>query len=136
METRQARYRRRTLFKAGWFETVDAKRKARIREQIYRLEKAGPVPPEQRALYPFFLSHPLAQDLVEIEFVDGSWLGITDYFHAALALVAFRSASSARCCFQHLTNSGSGAVLLEEAICGEIRGTVESLKALDMWVTE
>lgn len=136
METRQERYRRRTLFKAGWFETVDARRVEALRKEISALRERGPVAPEQEALFPFFLSHPLADSLFEIERDGASWLGMGSPQAAALALVAFRSVSSAPACFQYLTNSGSGAVSEDDAIFKETRDTIAAIKDLGMWIAE
>lgn len=136
MDTRQDRYRRRTLFKAGWFETTDAARKESVRQQIAAIRSRGPVSPEQEALFPYFLSHPLADEVFEIEQVDNSWIGMGSMRHAALALVAFRSVSSAPACFQFLMSSGSGAVLETDAIFKATKETTDALKELGLWVTE
>ena len=135
METRQERYRRRTLFKAGWFETLDARRVRNMRWQIRDLHRRESVTPEQAALFPFFLSHPLAQQMFEIEQEDGVWVGYGREFEATLALVAFRSVSSAPAAFQYLANSGSG-VAQEDAQFREVQETVALLKDLGLWVVE
>jgi hypothetical protein len=136
MDSRQERYRRRLIFKAGWFETTDARRQVQIRAQIAELRSQGPVCPEQEALFPFFLSHPLAKDLVEIGWEEGCWQGWGNQFHATLAAVALDSASSAPAAFHYVTNSGSGVVGKADFLYREIQKTVAELKALGLWVAE
>lgn len=136
-DSRQERYRRRTLFKAVWFETLNEQRKHRIRQDIAEIRRSGPVAPEQEALFPYFLSHPLARNVVLIEQQDRAWIGFAgSRFDAALALVAFRSVSSAPACVQFLTSSGSGAVCESDTLFGEIVATAREMKSLGLWVAE
>ena len=139
-DSRQERYRRRTLFKAVWFGTLDEQRKHRIRQDIAEIRRSGPVAPEQEALFPYFLSHPLARNVVLLEQQDRAWIGFAgSRFDAALALVAFRSISSAPARFRFLrflTNSGSGAVCESDPLFGEIVATAREMKSLGLWVAE
>ena len=137
METRQERYRRRTIFKAGWFDTINAERQRCMRVHLDRLKRKG-VPPEQEALVPFFLSHPAMDHVFEIELEPegGSWIGFDSEEHATLALVAFRTFSSAPACFQYLTNSGSGAATEDSPLFAQLQKDIAALKELGLWVTE
>ena len=137
METRQERYRRRTIFKAGWFDTMNAERQRIMRVHIDRMKRKG-APPEQEALFPFFLSHPMADHVFEIEMEreGGSWIGFDSEEYATLALVAFRTFSSAPACFQYLTNSGCGAATEDSELFARLQKDIEAVKELGLWVTE
>lgn len=134
--TKQERYRKRLRAKAGWFDYTDADRKGVVRRQIEWLRRTPDLSPEQEAMFPLFLSHPMARSVPILEQRDGSWLAYGSRDEMLLALVAFRRFSSAPACFQHTTNSGSAAVSDFDPELDRIRREVADLKTHGLWVTE